>query len=395
MTEIQSSFKNQRVFEVTSTIHICDPFYNAPSKEELKNDKQDAFWYLPAEKGTWECMTIENDSPDAKYVRAFVAYKVGTTETQFASTQLGIVRVDSSHIGIWAAEKYPREKRDCTIKPSFYGQICHSFFAGQIDRIGCYYHTRYNGRLLDVIFYFESQVQLDLFEQHGTGKVCRVEIIDRSIENMNHLSRIDEIVQRIKEKKPSPCEFEVTSTIHICDPCYEAPLENDDDEQYAFWNIPVEKGTWEYSYMLYPTNSSSRYWGALIAFKKGTTCIPDGPFHLTRQVIGVDSGQVGIWDAIKYPGGGREYNDEDGFYRKVCNTSKAHIANSIDRTGCFCKTTYGDGLYDVILSFETKNTGFIFLWVQVVLDRKGSVNEKQFEFRTWCHCILFDSVQKE
>lgn len=68
--------------------------------------------------------------------------------------------------------------------------------------------------------------------------------------------------------------------------------------------------------------------------------------------VDVDSGQMGIWDAVKYPLEKTqfEYYDKNSFYRRVCNlTSSNRSHHCIDNMGCVSSTAYGDGTYDVFI----------------------------------------------
>lgn len=60
--------------------------------------------------------------------------------------------------------------------------------------------------------------------------------------------------------------------------------------------------------------------------------------------LGVDSGQMGIFDAVKYPVEPREYDNEEAFYRRVCEMTNP--AGVIDNFGIVSSSGFGDGCYD-------------------------------------------------
>ena len=75
------------------------------------------------------------------------------------------------------------------------------------------------------------------------------------------------------------------------------------------------------------------------------------------DTIGVDSGQAGIYDYDYFceNEADRDYNNENGWYRRVCNMTLANKGGNLDARCVVSDSGYGDGSYRTIL-FQTKDT---------------------------------------
>ena len=132
-------------------------------------------------------------------------------------------------------------------------------------------------------------------------------------------------------------EFEITSgRVHISDPCYDtSPNETD--------NVPAKNGVWcsSVDYGIEGRVASIRVWHK--------DC--PSPYCDKSFSYGVDSGQLGIFDASIYDSNS-EYG-ESGFYNDCCEaTLSPERVGVVQGKGFVSSTGYGDGCYEGYSSFH-------------------------------------------
>lgn len=88
-----------------------------------------------------------------------------------------------------------------------------------------------------------------------------------------------------------------------------------------------------------------------------------------ENVIGVDSGQVGIFDynyRIEQGDDLGEYNDESSIYKRICNITLSPTQwGELDNKVVASSSGFGDGCYDLVLfkNKENKVIGFKIIFI--------------------------------
>ena len=87
-----------------------------------------------------------------------------------------------------------------------------------------------------------------------------------------------------------------------------------------------------------------------------------------EEVIGVDSGQVGIFDydyRIKQGDDLGEYHDESSIYKRICNLTSSTQWGELDNKVVASSSGFGDGCYDLVLfkNKEGKIIGFKVIFI--------------------------------
>lgn len=72
------------------------------------------------------------------------------------------------------------------------------------------------------------------------------------------------------------------------------------------------------------------------------------PIITTQNPVGVDSGQLGLFDNQLYPEIIGNYYDQNSFYRKICDDTVANNISLLD-FGIAVTSGFGDGLYNCFI----------------------------------------------
>lgn len=67
---------------------------------------------------------------------------------------------------------------------------------------------------------------------------------------------------------------------------------------------------------------------------------------ISSFVVGVDSGQAGIFDLPEFHSDDDDYDDPESWYRRCCELTLKTLAGIIDNSGVVSSSGYGDGGYD-------------------------------------------------
>ena len=126
--------------------------------------------------------------------------------------------------------------------------------------------------------------------------------------------------------------FKVKGFIACSDPCYGQPT--------VF--VPANKGNW----VARAETSNEGMWGVRVS--KITVhheeFSPVGNnYEIEEHVVGVDSGQAGVFDGSIYSG------DNEGFYNCCCKATLAKPGYGYVDGGFVSSSGYGDGRYECIV----------------------------------------------
>jgi hypothetical protein len=143
-------------------------------------------------------------------------------------------------------------------------------------------------------------------------------------------------------------DFQVRSgTLRVTDPCYSRDI----DAAGVIPNAAV--GTWRAS--VTPAKGYPRRVAALHADYLGHM----GPTLLVRfapkdggRGLGVDSGQMGVFDDSLYPESTGEYSDSGSIYSRICEMTELREMGLVDDWGAVSSTGWGDGEYLCFLRYN-------------------------------------------
>jgi hypothetical protein len=145
--------------------------------------------------------------------------------------------------------------------------------------------------------------------------------------------------------------FEVTSgKLCISDPCYVKGT------WCGLYDLPAANGIWEVDVHVIDAGDWGKRVASIIAKAKGQTEV-----RSKKQKgfeLGVDSGQMSIFDGATYPDSEEDtgdYDDLKSFYGKCCAASSSNKRFGIvDKRGIVTTSGYGDGGYPCYLSYNDK-----------------------------------------
>lgn len=125
--------------------------------------------------------------------------------------------------------------------------------------------------------------------------------------------------------------FEVKSgRIQISDPCY-------DGGTYEF---PSKNGKWLAKAEVVDLGGWGRRIGKILVHHEGFS--PVGQSLEPKEIlVGVDSGQMGVYDALSFGGG-----DDRDFYETCCNATLSPKSHGYIKGGFVTSSGVGDGAYD-------------------------------------------------
>jgi hypothetical protein len=136
-----------------------------------------------------------------------------------------------------------------------------------------------------------------------------------------------------------------SDTIRITDPCYSKNV----------WCSGVLKnceiGEWS-AFIIYVNDE----WGERVAqiiaifgdisIEKSQKIIDEDNWKISNIDVGVDSGQCGIFEDLKYPEELGEYGDTSSFYGKCCELSASELQGGVLEFGLISSSGFGDGSYE-------------------------------------------------
>jgi len=102
----------------------------------------------------------------------------------------------------------------------------------------------------------------------------------------------------------------------------------------------------------------------------------DKNYQLTNIMVGVDSGQAGIFDNLVYPEGDRSKATKygrDAFYVACCNTTRNKPYGGVVDGGAVSLSGYGDGLYS---AYTAKDGSGKVVAVKIVFIDEEALDEE-------------------
>jgi hypothetical protein len=144
----------------------------------------------------------------------------------------------------------------------------------------------------------------------------------------------------VKTVKTEVDSFTIRSGMIACtDPCY----------QYPDVMEPAENGKW----MAHVEKSDCGDWGVrvkkILVHHKSFS--PIGiRYKIEKKIIGVDSGQAGVFDASVYN------NYDDSFYDRCCRTTLTNEQFGYIPKGFVTSSGFGDGGYQCLVYKKNGNT---------------------------------------
>lgn len=153
-------------------------------------------------------------------------------------------------------------------------------------------------------------------------------------------------------------EIKLKEKVYVTDPCYRAGtwcqklLDNVFPGTYKCFVVIADEDSWGHRVAELHVVESTVYDGCMDL--RDITYDPEP----VNCVIGVDSGQCGIFDADYYEEHqpDNDYDDLNSWYRKVCELTRN--AGVIDGLGVACMSGYGDGAYDLWTAKDDDNKVF-------------------------------------
>lgn len=143
--------------------------------------------------------------------------------------------------------------------------------------------------------------------------------------------------------------FKIESgTMLITDPCYV-------NEPLITKRLNARNGNWIVDVLILSNNRVAMLTAKHVDYEK---IIDSNASICSRDIkdMGVDSGQMGFFDAGKYSkhkSAMGEYDDTDKFYGKCCAaTLSSKRYDVIDGFGCVSNSGYGDGSYDGVAVYD-------------------------------------------
>jgi hypothetical protein len=123
--------------------------------------------------------------------------------------------------------------------------------------------------------------------------------------------------------------FEVTSgLIQVSDPCYSGTYEE-----------PAKNGKWFAKVDMQDMGSWGRRIGRILVHHEGFS--PGQRLDEMEILVGVDSGQMGVYDASVFGG-----SDDAEFYDACCKTTLTAKGHGYIKGGFVTRSGLGDGAYD-------------------------------------------------
>ena len=131
--------------------------------------------------------------------------------------------------------------------------------------------------------------------------------------------------------------IELNSKVYVTDPCYK---EDDDDVQARLSN--VKSGVYD-CFIERKDRSDVQYF--VVVLQEYSEQVDDLLFEYDDETsIGVDSGQVGVFNAAYF----KKNRKSKDWYDDVCDyTLEENFAGCIDGQGFVSRSGYGDGCYDL------------------------------------------------
>lgn len=163
--------------------------------------------------------------------------------------------------------------------------------------------------------------------------------------------------------------FEITSgKARITDPCY-------DINTWCSGEVLAKNGKWN----AYTNISNEGAWGKRVAelyciheLHDEDLSINFYPLTKVNFEVGVDSGQAGIYDAIKYANeSGGEYDDLTSFYGKVCEQTLSDKKAGILDWGVTSRSGFGDGGYDAFV-FTNRYSEAVFIKIVFIAEAEDN-----------------------
>jgi len=159
-------------------------------------------------------------------------------------------------------------------------------------------------------------------------------------------------------------KFTVNSgKVTIQDPCYDAS-EYENLYQVCY-QTKAKKGEWKSEAI---TTDDTQGWGRRVC--KLQACHSDYNLHSSNHEVtkrkysnlGVDSGQLGIFDLSTFqPPSRNSYDDLESYYRKACELTLSQDQWGVLENGVVSSTGYGDGNYDVQLDYINDEIVAVFV----------------------------------
>lgn len=139
--------------------------------------------------------------------------------------------------------------------------------------------------------------------------------------------------------------FEVTSGVVICsDPCYERGT-------WCARTVPAAVGTWRAEVV----TADCGDWGTrVVCLRAFLVDAPRPELTGSGWELGVDSGQLGFFDAAAYPIGDRgDFDDAESFYGRCCAATcgEGACGYGVVPGGVVSSSGYGDGGYPLRVGF--------------------------------------------
>lgn len=152
--------------------------------------------------------------------------------------------------------------------------------------------------------------------------------------------------------------IQLNQYVYVTDPC------NDVDECYLYMKELDNVSPGEYVCLIKVIDTDD--WGHRVSelhvvkesfFKEHNSDLDKIPYNKEALpcVIGVDSGQVGVFDANYYDKNqpDNDYENLNSWYRKVCDLT--YHAGIIDSLGVVTASGYGDGSYELFTAEDSDN----------------------------------------
>ena len=163
--------------------------------------------------------------------------------------------------------------------------------------------------------------------------------------------------------------FKVNSgKVIITDPCYKVY----DDSVI----LDVVKGTWT-AYVDY--NNDGRVANLVVVNERydHSKRLYEYNFEYITDDLGVDSGQMGVFDYDFYPSDPRSEENEEVFYGKICYiTSNEDGGGVIESFGAVSSTGYGDGAYSLYGAKHTDGNYYAF-YIEFISDDEDEDDEDE------------------
>ena len=159
--------------------------------------------------------------------------------------------------------------------------------------------------------------------------------------------------------------IQLKKEVYVTDPCYDVDtwclkyLDNMCPGEYKCFVVMSDEGNWGMrvkELIIFNKEFLDRCPYGLTGWKDINSGLLDNNYILISEIIGVDSGQCGIFDAEYYEKHqpDDDYDNPNSWYRKICNLTH-HSADTIDNLGVVCASGYGDGCYPLYAIHESNS----------------------------------------